>query len=157
MHKGCLPVKDDVLHADPYPWNCVCEQKLNDESILRSQLDMKTPHHSVSGRSYMVSTPDSSNIAVFEVRSVMTRSINHNFDAHAFGCFWLCGFVYILGGLGLVKEMPRWSSIRRQQQHWVGLCQGKWMCGHVTHYLNNCLSIVASKNLYLYTVIWIWM
>lgn len=43
-------------------------QRLNDESILRSQLDMKTPHHSVSGRSFMASTPDSSNIAVFEVR-----------------------------------------------------------------------------------------
>lgn len=46
----------------------VCEQKINDESILRSQLDMKTPHHSVSGRSYLASTPDSSNVAVFEVR-----------------------------------------------------------------------------------------
>lgn len=29
---------------------------------------MKTPHHSVSGRSYLASTPDSSNVAVFEVR-----------------------------------------------------------------------------------------
>ncbi|XP_068600127.1 retinal guanylyl cyclase 1 [Brachionichthys hirsutus] len=44
----------------------VSKRKLNDESILRSQLDMKTPHHSVSGRSYLASTPDSSNIAVFE-------------------------------------------------------------------------------------------
>lgn len=42
-------------------------QKLNDESILKSQLDMKTPHHSVSGRSYLASSPDSSNVAVFEV------------------------------------------------------------------------------------------
>uniref|UniRef100_A0A3B4ZAN4 Guanylate cyclase n=1 Tax=Stegastes partitus TaxID=144197 RepID=A0A3B4ZAN4_9TELE len=41
-------------------------QKLNDESIMKSQLDMKTPHHSVSGRSYLASTPDSSNVAVFE-------------------------------------------------------------------------------------------
>ncbi|KAM3601555.1 uncharacterized protein V6R79_014823 [Siganus canaliculatus] len=44
----------------------VSKRKINDESILRSQLDMKTPHHSVSGRSYMASTPDSSNVAVFE-------------------------------------------------------------------------------------------
>uniref|UniRef100_A0A673CDW0 Guanylate cyclase n=1 Tax=Sphaeramia orbicularis TaxID=375764 RepID=A0A673CDW0_9TELE len=44
----------------------ISKRKLNDESILRSQLDMKTPHHSVSGRSYMASTPDSSNVAVFE-------------------------------------------------------------------------------------------
>lgn len=50
---------------------CLCEQKLNDESILRSQLDMKTPHHSVSGRSYLASTPDSSNVAVFEVRPTL--------------------------------------------------------------------------------------
>ncbi|XP_042355397.1 retinal guanylyl cyclase 1 [Plectropomus leopardus] len=44
----------------------VSKRKLNDESILKSQLDMKTPHHSVSGRSYLASTPDSSNVAVFE-------------------------------------------------------------------------------------------
>ncbi|XP_041808143.1 retinal guanylyl cyclase 1 [Chelmon rostratus] len=44
----------------------VSKRKLNDESILRSQLDIKTPHHSVSGRSYLASTPDSSNVAVFE-------------------------------------------------------------------------------------------
>uniref|UniRef100_A0A669DBG9 Guanylate cyclase n=1 Tax=Oreochromis niloticus TaxID=8128 RepID=A0A669DBG9_ORENI len=41
-------------------------QKLNDDSIAKSQGDMKTPHHSVSGRSYLASTPDSSNVAVFE-------------------------------------------------------------------------------------------
>uniref|UniRef100_A0AAQ5YI85 Guanylate cyclase n=1 Tax=Amphiprion ocellaris TaxID=80972 RepID=A0AAQ5YI85_AMPOC len=46
--------------------NSLCEQKLNDDSIMKSQLDMKTPHHSVSGRSYLASTPDSSNVAVFE-------------------------------------------------------------------------------------------
>nr|XP_046266013.1 retinal guanylyl cyclase 1 [Scatophagus argus]XP_046266014.1 retinal guanylyl cyclase 1 [Scatophagus argus]XP_046266015.1 retinal guanylyl cyclase 1 [Scatophagus argus]XP_046266017.1 retinal guanylyl cyclase 1 [Scatophagus argus] len=44
----------------------ISKRRLNDESILRSQLDMKTPHHSVSGRSYLASTPDSSNVAVFE-------------------------------------------------------------------------------------------
>uniref|UniRef100_A0A8C9XX64 Guanylate cyclase n=1 Tax=Sander lucioperca TaxID=283035 RepID=A0A8C9XX64_SANLU len=56
-------------HSDPSFLNCVCEQKLNDESILKSQLE-KTPNHSVSGRSYMASSPESSNIAVFEVRRV---------------------------------------------------------------------------------------
>ncbi|KAM8741646.1 retinal guanylyl cyclase 1 [Acanthopagrus schlegelii] len=44
----------------------ISKRKLTDESILRSQLDMKTPQHSVSGRSYLASTPDSSNVAVFE-------------------------------------------------------------------------------------------
>ncbi|CAK6953692.1 retinal guanylyl cyclase 1 [Scomber scombrus] len=44
----------------------VSKRKLNDESIMKSQLDMKTPQHSVSGRSYLASTPDSSNVAVFE-------------------------------------------------------------------------------------------
>nr|XP_033467089.1 retinal guanylyl cyclase 1 [Epinephelus lanceolatus]XP_033467099.1 retinal guanylyl cyclase 1 [Epinephelus lanceolatus] len=44
----------------------ISKRKLNDESILKSQLDMKTPHHSVSGRSYLASSPDSSNVAVFE-------------------------------------------------------------------------------------------
>ncbi|TWW74848.1 retinal guanylyl cyclase 1 [Takifugu flavidus] len=44
----------------------ISKRKLNDESILKSQVDMKTPHHSVSGRSYLASSPDSSNVAVFE-------------------------------------------------------------------------------------------
>ncbi|XP_061659268.1 retinal guanylyl cyclase 1 [Syngnathoides biaculeatus] len=44
----------------------ISKRKLNDESIMKSQLDMKTPQHSVSGRSYLASTPDSSNVAVFE-------------------------------------------------------------------------------------------
>uniref|UniRef100_A0A8C8A1X0 Guanylate cyclase n=1 Tax=Oryzias sinensis TaxID=183150 RepID=A0A8C8A1X0_9TELE len=44
----------------------VSKRKLNDESIVKSQMDLKTPHHSVSGRSYLASTPDSSNIAVYE-------------------------------------------------------------------------------------------
>uniref|UniRef100_A0A8C8J9D6 Guanylate cyclase n=1 Tax=Oncorhynchus tshawytscha TaxID=74940 RepID=A0A8C8J9D6_ONCTS len=34
--------------------------------MMKSQLDVKTPRHSVSGRSYFASTPDSSNVAVFE-------------------------------------------------------------------------------------------
>uniref|UniRef100_A0A8D3AV80 Guanylate cyclase n=1 Tax=Scophthalmus maximus TaxID=52904 RepID=A0A8D3AV80_SCOMX len=44
----------------------ISKRKLNDESILRSTLDMKTPQHSVSGRSYMATSPDSSNVAVFQ-------------------------------------------------------------------------------------------
>ncbi|KAM9331659.1 retinal guanylyl cyclase 1 [Pholidichthys leucotaenia] len=44
----------------------VSKRKLNDESMTKSLVDMKTPHHSVSGRSYLASTPDSSNVAVFE-------------------------------------------------------------------------------------------
>ncbi|KAK9536379.1 hypothetical protein VZT92_006165 [Zoarces viviparus] len=42
------------------------KRKINDESILKSQLNLKTPHHSVSGRSYLATTPDTSNVAVFE-------------------------------------------------------------------------------------------
>ncbi|XP_055082663.1 retinal guanylyl cyclase 1 [Periophthalmus magnuspinnatus] len=42
------------------------KRKLTDDSILKSHIDIKTPHHSVSGRSYMASTPQSSNVAVFE-------------------------------------------------------------------------------------------
>ncbi|XP_051968449.1 retinal guanylyl cyclase 1 isoform X1 [Xyrauchen texanus] len=41
-------------------------RKLNEESMVKSQLDVKTPCHSVSGRSYIASTPDTSNVAVFE-------------------------------------------------------------------------------------------
>uniref|UniRef100_A0A671YEF1 Guanylate cyclase n=1 Tax=Sparus aurata TaxID=8175 RepID=A0A671YEF1_SPAAU len=78
---GSTPYTDSGCWFSPYflPFpllNCVCEQKLNDESILRSQLDMKTPHHSVSGRSYLASTPDSSNVAVFEVRRVYLDTFN---------------------------------------------------------------------------------
>ncbi|XP_051749128.1 retinal guanylyl cyclase 1 isoform X2 [Ctenopharyngodon idella] len=41
-------------------------RKLNEESMVKSQLDVKTPGHSVSGRSYITSTPETSNVAVFE-------------------------------------------------------------------------------------------
>ncbi|KAK5887374.1 hypothetical protein CesoFtcFv8_015979 [Champsocephalus esox] len=44
----------------------ISKRKINDESILKSQLDMKTPQHSVSGRSYMATSADMSNVAVFE-------------------------------------------------------------------------------------------
>ncbi|KAG1958924.1 retinal guanylyl cyclase [Pimephales promelas] len=41
-------------------------RKLNEDSMIKSQLDVKTPHHSVSARSYITSTPETSNVAVFE-------------------------------------------------------------------------------------------
>ncbi|XP_062391830.1 retinal guanylyl cyclase 1 [Sardina pilchardus] len=42
------------------------QRKLNEDSMVKSQLDVKTPRHSVSGRSYITSTPDCSNVAVLE-------------------------------------------------------------------------------------------
>ncbi|KAL0994331.1 hypothetical protein UPYG_G00120740 [Umbra pygmaea] len=42
------------------------KRKLNEDSMMKSQLDVKTPRHSVSGRSYFASTPEISNVAVFE-------------------------------------------------------------------------------------------
>ncbi|XP_061558414.1 retinal guanylyl cyclase 1 [Phycodurus eques] len=64
---GASPAKvlltlDDLVFINTQ----ISKRKLNDESIMKSQLDMKTPHHSVSGRSYLASTPDSSSVAVFE-------------------------------------------------------------------------------------------
>lgn len=45
---------------------------------------MKTPHHSVSGRSYLASSPDSSNVAVFEVSPSPTGSphLHHSAWSH---------------------------------------------------------------------------
>ncbi|KAJ3589919.1 hypothetical protein NHX12_010760 [Muraenolepis orangiensis] len=42
------------------------QRKLNEESVMKSQLEVKAARHSVSGRSYMASTPDSTNVAVYE-------------------------------------------------------------------------------------------
>ncbi|CAL8364891.1 unnamed protein product [Lota lota] len=42
------------------------KRKLNEDSVMRSLVDMKAARQCVSGRSYMASTPDSSNVAVFE-------------------------------------------------------------------------------------------
>lgn len=36
--------------------------------MVKTNSDEKTPRHSVSGRSYFTSTPEISNVAVFEVR-----------------------------------------------------------------------------------------
>uniref|UniRef100_A0A8C2IJN0 Guanylate cyclase n=1 Tax=Cyprinus carpio TaxID=7962 RepID=A0A8C2IJN0_CYPCA len=52
--------------------------KLNEESMVKSQLDVKTPHRSVSGRSYITSTPETSNVAVFEAMKYLhNRGIIH--------------------------------------------------------------------------------
>ncbi|XP_060769053.1 retinal guanylyl cyclase 1 [Neoarius graeffei] len=41
-------------------------RKLNEDSMMKSQLEEKTPCRSISGRSYFTSTPEISNVAVFE-------------------------------------------------------------------------------------------
>lgn len=46
---------------------CLCVQKLNDESIMRSLLEIKTPIRSIA-RSYILTTPESSNVGILEVR-----------------------------------------------------------------------------------------
>uniref|UniRef100_A0A8C1WFH7 Guanylate cyclase n=1 Tax=Cyprinus carpio TaxID=7962 RepID=A0A8C1WFH7_CYPCA len=51
--------------------------KLNEESMAKSQLDVKTPRHSVSGRSYIMSTLETSNVAVFEVCVIHAFPISH--------------------------------------------------------------------------------
>uniref|UniRef100_A0A9J7ZNP1 Guanylate cyclase n=2 Tax=Cyprinus carpio TaxID=7962 RepID=A0A9J7ZNP1_CYPCA len=50
--------------------------KLNEESMAKSQLDVKTPRHSVSGRSYIMSTLETSNVAVFEVCVIHAFSLD---------------------------------------------------------------------------------
>uniref|UniRef100_A0A8C2JCL2 Guanylate cyclase n=1 Tax=Cyprinus carpio TaxID=7962 RepID=A0A8C2JCL2_CYPCA len=51
--------------------------KLNEESMAKSQLDVKTPRHSVSGRSYIMSTLETSNVAVFEVCVIHAFHMRH--------------------------------------------------------------------------------
>lgn len=80
---------------------------------------MKTPHHSVSGRSYLASTPDSSNVAVFEVRLYLLGFfffVNFN-NVTVFDCKTLSVYLHDSGRLGLVKEMPCWMCFKCQQQH----------------------------------------
>lgn len=78
---------------------------------------MKTPHHSVSGRSYLASTPDSSNVAVFEVRLFFYKL--QFILPFELSLVLQRLFVYLhdTGGLGLVKEMPYWMCFKYQQQH----------------------------------------
>lgn len=44
-------------------------KKLNDESIMRSLLEIKTPVRSAA-RSYILTSPDSSNVGILEVRVI---------------------------------------------------------------------------------------
>uniref|UniRef100_A0A4W4F823 Guanylate cyclase n=1 Tax=Electrophorus electricus TaxID=8005 RepID=A0A4W4F823_ELEEL len=48
------------------PTVSVSLQKLNEDSTVKGEVDVKTPCHSVSGRSYITSTPENSSVAVFE-------------------------------------------------------------------------------------------
>ncbi|KAG7496071.1 retinal guanylyl cyclase 2-like [Solea senegalensis] len=61
---------DDVVFIDTQ----VSRKKLNDESIMRSLLDIKTPLRSAA-RSYILTTPESSNIAMLEGDWVWMKKI----------------------------------------------------------------------------------
>ncbi|KAG7250189.1 hypothetical protein CRUP_021973, partial [Coryphaenoides rupestris] len=52
------------------------KRKLNEESIMKSQMQMKSTRHSVSGRSYMACTPDTSNVAIYELRDMRHENLN---------------------------------------------------------------------------------
>ncbi|XP_057710069.1 retinal guanylyl cyclase 2-like [Corythoichthys intestinalis] len=52
---------DDIVFIDTQ----VSKKKLNDESIMRSLLEIKTPFRSIA-RSYILTTPESSNIGIME-------------------------------------------------------------------------------------------
>ncbi|XP_028297688.1 LOW QUALITY PROTEIN: retinal guanylyl cyclase 2-like [Gouania willdenowi] len=52
---------DDIVFIDTQ----VSNKKLNDESIMRSLLEIKTPFRSIA-RSYILTTPESSNIGILE-------------------------------------------------------------------------------------------
>ncbi|XP_063042912.1 retinal guanylyl cyclase 2-like [Engraulis encrasicolus] len=53
---------DDVIFINTN----VSRKKLNEDSIMKSSLDVKTPYRSVCGRSYINSTPESTNIGLYE-------------------------------------------------------------------------------------------
>ncbi|XP_036404056.1 retinal guanylyl cyclase 2-like [Megalops cyprinoides] len=55
----------------------VSRRKLNEESMMKSTLDVKTPYKSVSGRSYIHSSPESSNIALYEGDWVWLKKCPH--------------------------------------------------------------------------------
>ncbi|KAG7271073.1 hypothetical protein CRUP_026005 [Coryphaenoides rupestris] len=52
------------------------KRKLNEESIMKSQMQMKSTRHSVSGRSYIACTPDNSNVAIYELRDMRHENLN---------------------------------------------------------------------------------
>ncbi|KAL6118142.1 uncharacterized protein ACO6RY_03000 [Pungitius sinensis] len=61
---------DDIVFIDTH----VSKKKLNDESIMRSLLEVKTPQRSIA-RSYILTTPESSNIGVLEGDLVWLKKI----------------------------------------------------------------------------------
>ncbi|KAM9827809.1 retinal guanylyl cyclase 2-like [Neosynchiropus ocellatus] len=61
---------DDIVFIDTQ----VSRKKLNDESIMRSLLEIKTPFRSIA-RSYILTTPESSNIGILEGDWVWLKKI----------------------------------------------------------------------------------
>ncbi|KAM9836766.1 retinal guanylyl cyclase 2-like [Aulostomus maculatus] len=61
---------DDIVFID----TSVSRKKLNDESIMRSLLEIKTPFRSIA-RSYILTTPESSNIGILEGDWVWLKKI----------------------------------------------------------------------------------
>uniref|UniRef100_A0A3B3DUV0 guanylate cyclase n=1 Tax=Oryzias melastigma TaxID=30732 RepID=A0A3B3DUV0_ORYME len=62
---------DDIVFIDTQ----VSRKKLNDESIMRSLLEIKTPLRSIA-RSYILTTPESSNIGILELREMRHENLN---------------------------------------------------------------------------------
>ncbi|KAM6923891.1 retinal guanylyl cyclase 2-like [Xenentodon cancila] len=62
---------DDIVFIDTQ----VSKKKLNDESIMRSLLEIKTPLRSIA-RSYILTTPESSNIGILEGDWVWLKKIH---------------------------------------------------------------------------------
>uniref|UniRef100_A0A667ZXS4 Guanylate cyclase n=1 Tax=Myripristis murdjan TaxID=586833 RepID=A0A667ZXS4_9TELE len=61
---------DDIVFIDTQ----ISRKKLNDESIMRSLLEIKTPFRSIA-RSYILTTPESSNIGILEGDWVWLKKI----------------------------------------------------------------------------------
>ncbi|XP_062373163.1 retinal guanylyl cyclase 2-like [Sardina pilchardus] len=64
---------DDVIFIN----TSVSRKKMNEESMMKSLVDVKTPYRSVSGRSYIQTTPDSSNIGMYEGDWVWLKKCNN--------------------------------------------------------------------------------
>ncbi|KAK2874989.1 hypothetical protein Q8A73_024341 [Channa argus] len=62
---------DDIVFIDTQ----VSRKKLNDESIMRSLLEIKTPFRSIA-RSYILTTPESSNIGILEGDWVWLKKVS---------------------------------------------------------------------------------
>ncbi|TKS65453.1 Guanylyl cyclase GC-E [Collichthys lucidus] len=62
---------DDIVFIDTQ----VSRKKLNDESIMRSLLEIKTPFRSIA-RSYILTTAESSNIGILELREMRHENLN---------------------------------------------------------------------------------